>query len=306
MSAQDASLLIAGSNLVYVSDYVSFVGADEQGHVAFAIDTNRGRDGTAYQAEHLYSVLHDEEQGWGSVAGVGRYENRHRDLLRIPDSPGFQFAGQPATGLTLTSAVNHLTLQINPITERVQRSNRKVFFSLGSAAARLRWKERLIPGRVIYESLVMQDFNLMTRRSLKGLAAFQGLYLLVGTGADLYLQRVGTAADHARQQQREGAFALIGGLLGFAVFDEQPEELDRIRFEISRHALAWGIYRWPTTWRVSWQGIKGPASLALTLTTRKPLGNWALAGFSMGIVVGELSYNGQQMPVYGLAELLMM
>jgi hypothetical protein len=174
MSAQDPSLLMAGSDRIYVSDYVSFVGADEQGHVAFAIDTNRGRDGTAYHAEHLYSVLHDEEQGWGAVAGVGRYENQHKELLRIPDSPSFQFMGRPPTGLTLTSGVNQLTLQIDPITERVQRSNRMMLFSLGSAAARLRWKERLIPGRVIYESLVMQDFNLMTRRSREGASRVPG------------------------------------------------------------------------------------------------------------------------------------
>ncbi len=70
MSAQDASSLIADSNLVYVSDYFSFVETDEQGHVAFAIDTNRGCDGDTYQAEHLYVVLHDERQVRIEVAGV--------------------------------------------------------------------------------------------------------------------------------------------------------------------------------------------------------------------------------------------
>jgi hypothetical protein len=97
----------------------------------------------------------------------------------------------------------------------------------------------------------------------------------------------------------------MGDLLGFSVFGEQVAELDHIHFEVPRYALAWGTYRWPIAWRVSWQGIKGPASLTLTLTTRKQIGNWVLAGFSMGIVVGELFYGGQQMPVYGLAELLM-
>ena len=36
------------ATLLYVSDYVSFVGSDAQGHVAFALDTNRGRDGATY------------------------------------------------------------------------------------------------------------------------------------------------------------------------------------------------------------------------------------------------------------------
>ena len=31
------------SSLIYVSDYFLFVGEDDQGHVAFALDNNRGR-----------------------------------------------------------------------------------------------------------------------------------------------------------------------------------------------------------------------------------------------------------------------
>jgi hypothetical protein len=31
--------------------------------LAFALDNNRGSDGSAYQAEHFYAVLHDERQG---------------------------------------------------------------------------------------------------------------------------------------------------------------------------------------------------------------------------------------------------
>src|SRR3989441_9773047 len=48
------------STLIYVSDYFSFVGADQHGRVAFALDNNRGRDGEAFQAEH-FVVLHDEQ-----------------------------------------------------------------------------------------------------------------------------------------------------------------------------------------------------------------------------------------------------
>jgi hypothetical protein len=35
---------------------------DVNGHVAFALDNNRGRDGEAWQAEH-FVVLHDEGEG---------------------------------------------------------------------------------------------------------------------------------------------------------------------------------------------------------------------------------------------------
>lgn len=123
MSTQDASALIAGAGLVYVSDYFSFVGADERGHVAFAIDTNRGRDGDAFPAEHLSIVLHDERSGWVDLTGQGRYENATRELLPIPDSPAFRFVGQPETGVTIAIAVNDLTLRIDPMIERVRRGD---------------------------------------------------------------------------------------------------------------------------------------------------------------------------------------
>ncbi len=95
-------------------------------------------------------------------------------------------------------------------------------------------------------------------------------------------------------------------LLGFWVLGGQSAQLDQLCFEVSKHALAFGIYRWPTRWHIRWQGSKGLAEALVTLSTRKPLGNWVLAGFSIGIVSGKLSYNDQQIPLYGLAELFMM
>ncbi len=295
MSAQDAGSLISASDLVTVSDYFSFVGADSQGHVAFAIDNNRGRDGRAYQAEHFYAVLHDEHHGWMNVSGIGRYENTNHELLTIPDSSFFQFVGQPATGLTITSSANQLTLRLDAIPERLVLSDDETIFALGSAGAQLTWKERVIPGRVIYEYLVKKNFNLMTRRSLKELGEFQGLYLLAGTTSDLYVQR----------SLMKLTVAGTPPLLGFWVPGGQSAQLDQLRFEVPKHALAFGTYRWPTMWHIRWQGSKGLAEVSVTLSTRKPLGNWVLAGFSMGIVSGKLSYNGQQIPLYGLAELFM-
>jgi len=79
-----------------------------------------------------------------------------------------------------------------------------------------------------------------------------------------------------------------------------------VGFEVPKHAPAFGTYRWPTAWHIRWQGSKGLAETSVTLSTRKSFGNWVLAGFSMGIVSGKLSYDGQQIPLYGLAELFMM
>lgn len=83
MTAPDANALIAGAELAYVADYFSFIGADAQGHVAFAVDTNRGRDGADFRAEHLYAVLHDERRGWVDVRGNGCFPNPEGQLLTM-------------------------------------------------------------------------------------------------------------------------------------------------------------------------------------------------------------------------------
>ncbi len=108
-SGQDSELMftITGEQLqalklAYYSDYFSFIGGDEQGMVAFALDNNRGRDGDSWQAEH-FVVLHDEKAGWQNVSGDGPYYNVTRQLESIPDSPDFSFIGKPETGLTIRS-----------------------------------------------------------------------------------------------------------------------------------------------------------------------------------------------------------
>jgi hypothetical protein len=88
----------ASTELSYYSDYFSFVGRDEKGLVAFALDTNRGRDGDDYQAEH-FVVLHDEHEGWIELKGNGAYPNKTKTLIDIPDSTVFQFGGDKKEGI---------------------------------------------------------------------------------------------------------------------------------------------------------------------------------------------------------------
>lgn len=284
----------SASTLVYVSDYFSFVGADQQGRVAFALDNNRGRDGEAYQAEH-FVALHDERKGWVNIAGNGRYDNAEKELGRIPNSPFFQFDGTPETGLTVTSATNDLTLKIDPIPQRTRRTHEQSVIWMGSAPAVLTWQGRTVPGRVISESLVMPDFNRLTRTYFGLWNDFQGLYVLAGKDGDLYLH----------SQRSERLAALAGRLVGFAVFNEQTDPMTELRVEVLARDWALGFYRWPTAWGITWNGTGGPASMTLRLSDRKKIANWVIGGFSMGVVQGELVYAGRTWPVYGLAELIM-
>ena len=98
---------------------------------------------------------------------------------------------------------------------------------------------------------------------------------------------------------------LIGKLAGFAVFGEIPETLQDLRFEVMETDFAPGLYRYPSMWRVTWTGSAGQGVMTLELSYRKHIANWLIGGFAMAIVTGNLNYNGQSFPIYGLAELIM-
>ncbi len=285
------------ASLVYVSDYFSFVGEDAQGHVAFALDSNRGRDGETYQAEH-FVVLHDEGHGWVNVLGNGRYPTLIKDLTIIPPSPSFKFHGAPSTGLDIISEPNHLVLRIEPVTVALSRHHNHARYAMGSAAGVLEWAGRTIKGRVIHEYLIMPDFNRLTRTYWGLWKEYQGLYLTIGGE-----EKVGDLYVHS--QKSEMIIPLVGQLAGFAVLEGQADPLEGLTLTPMTRTMALGFYRWPIEWRLEWVRGNTPVSTRLTLSDRQVIGNWVIGGFAMGIVKGEMTLNGRTMPIYGLAELIL-
>jgi hypothetical protein len=282
------------STLIYISDYFSFVGQDSQGHVAFALDNNRGRDGEAYQAEH-FLILHDERQGWINLKGNGPYENGSNELKAIPDSPVFRFQGTPLTGMTITSKPNELTLRIEAIPQRISHKHNGAATWMGSAPAVLTWNGRIIGGRVIYEYVMMPDFNRLTRAYWGMWKEFQGFYLVAGEAGDVYVH----------SQLSERLAPLVGMITGFTAFNEATELMKDLTVDPLDREWALGFYRWPMAWRITWTSPSGPAILTLTQSERKRIANWVIGGFSMGIVRGELEYAGKKQQIYGFAELIM-
>jgi len=65
--------------------------------------------------------------------------------------------------VTITSDTNQITVRIEPIPERTRNINNGAAAWMGSAPAILTWKSRTISGRVIYEYVVMPDFNRLAR-----------------------------------------------------------------------------------------------------------------------------------------------
>jgi hypothetical protein len=284
---------VSGLTLVYVSDYFSFVGEDEAGRVAFALDNNRGRDGDTWQAEH-FAVLHDERRGWVEMVGGGRYDNTRRELVSIPDSPAFQFHGHPRQGMTIISEDNRLRLQTEAIPERLARTHNTSRYWMGSASALLEWEGRTLRGRVIYEYLWLPQFNRLTRRYPGLWKEFHGLYARLEGGGDLYLH----------SQQSPLLQPLVGTLAGFAVVEGRTIPLENLRISVLERRRAWGLYSWPVAWRGGWKNGREQSTLSVTLSALRVISNWVIGGFAMGVIQGEVTYNGRTVSLYGFGELL--
>jgi hypothetical protein len=115
------------------------------------------------------------------------------------------------------------------------------------------------------------------------------------TDGDVYLH----------SQKSERLAPLMGFLNGFLEWHNETDVMNDLKVEVLDRELAWGFYRWPTASRVTWEGSHGSAVLTLKQVTRTGIGNWAVGGFAMAIVRGELSYAGKQRTIYGLAELIL-
>ena len=288
------SQALPDSSLLYVSDYFSFVGQDEQGYVMFALDNNRGQDGDSWQAEH-FAVLHDERRGWVPLQGSESYENAGKELETIPDSAFFQFQGTPRTGIFVESPANHLSLAVKPIPDRVVQTYQEGKYRLGSAAGVLKWQGRTIQGRVIYEYLMMPEFNRLSRMYWGLWKHFQGLYVVVEGLGDLYIH----------SQESDMLAPLVGTLNGFLALDEQTATFQVLQATLLDHSQAWGLYRWPTGWGINWVSREGSGHAQLALHDLKTMGNWVIGGFAMGVVRGTVYFNGKDYPAYGFAELIM-
>ena len=284
------------STLEYVSDFFSFVGRDPAGRVAFTLDSNRGRDGNTWQAEHLVMLLHDETKGWQDLVGAGPYENKEHSLLTIPNSPYFVFTGNPDKGLTIRNSHIDLTLNIEPVINQVSRKSGASVYRMGSSAAIMKWQGRTLKGRLIHERLEMKNFNRLTRNYFDLWTESYGLYAWTDGSHDfLYFHK---------QVNDTRLTPLVGKLVGFGVFANQGEHLQNLQLTVMDSTQAWGFYQWPKNWKGQWIGRKGRGSIAMELSDLQVISNFILGGLAMGIIEGEITYNGNTRKIYGMAELL--
>ncbi len=293
-----ATEIVRGAETAYVSDYISFAGADASGRVAFALDTNRGRADGEYQAEH-FVAMYDELSGWVDVEGYTDFANDAGVLLGYPSSPYFEFTGAPYALEALRSPSNGLELSIGVLEPRVTESSGTTLFSMASAPATLTWNGRSFDGRLIYEYLAMRDANRLAGSLgdllgiLTGGPDFQGLYLAAGDG-DFYIHDAPASA----------AASTGNPLMAFRVRGGERVRVDAPEFEVTRFDRGFGFYRWPAEWRVQWRGDCGAAELSVRSIDHETQTNWLTGGFAMRAVEGRISCGAETVPVFGFAELI--
>jgi hypothetical protein len=277
--------------LAYVSDYFSFVGQDEHGRVCFALDNNRGRDGADYQSEHSLSLF-DEELGWVALVGQGDLPNPTHALDTLPDDEFFTFEGTAENGIVIRSELNGIELAVEPVPRMIAHHAHAAESWMGASGATLRWHDRTLRGRVIYEFLSIPGFNRITRVYPGFWRDFQALYLRLEPAGDLYFH----------VQDNPALSELFGAAVGFLVRDDGAVDvLERVELEHVGHRQAFGFYRWPT----SWYGRLGVAvPFRFELVERDVISNWVLGGYALGIAAGELELGGRRLTAYGFAELL--
>lgn len=277
----------------YWSDFVSFAGADAQGRVAFALDTNRGREGVEFQAEH-FCVLYDEGRGWVELAGNGAYDNSARAGAAIPDSKHFAFTGAPRTGWKIRGDGNGLELAIEPISIRTRRALGGAEFDTGSAAAILTWKGRKLAGRAIYERNHLPDKNLiMSPESGLFGDGWNAIYALVDGKGDLRVHQSGGDIQN-----------LLEHRAGFLELDGKTRILPLAVFEARNWSQGGGFYQWPGRWIAKWKSPESAGRVEVTLEQRNVVFNWVFGGFAVALVRGELKLDGEKHELWGLAQIV--
>ncbi len=282
---------------MYVSDFFAFVGQDAAGRVAFALDNNRGQDGDRWQTEHLVILLHDEQNGWQKLEGAGLYDNTQKTLFTLANSPYVAFTGEPTTGLTIKHLESQLNLQAQPIHKHVMRKNGASHYKMGSASATMTWQGRTLTGWIIHEHLEMVDFNRLTHQYFDLWTESYGLYAWVENSSDFL---------HVHQQAEHTQLTpLIGNLVGFAETNETREPLQDLQLTVTGSTQAIGFYQWPLGWTGQWTGQDGKGSIDVQISDLQVISNFIFGGLAMGIIQGNITYQGQTRKIYGMAEVLL-
>ena len=180
--------------------------------------------------------------------------------------------------------------------ERVSRKDGQSSYRMGSSQGTLKWQDRTLKGWVIHERLEMADFNRLTHQYFDLWTESYGIYAWIDGSPDfLYFHK---------QANETRLTPLVGNLVGFGVFANNGEHLQNLKLTVMDSTQAWGLYQWPRNWKGQWIGRKGLGAITMDISDLQVISNFILGGLAMGIIQGEITYDGKTRKIYGMGELL--
>ena len=288
---------IAEAEVAMFSDYYSFVGRDERGWVAFAIDNNRQRAVDYYEADHA-TFMYDGETGFVDIAGYGKYDTADHTLLHVPDSASFTFE-RDQTQTVMQSMTEDLILSFGELDAHFHDSRPEASILMGIAPATLSWRGRELTGDIIGERLGFKNFDrrkmgpMLAKQTLSS-RSFQGLYLTTEHGEIIYLR--------ASTMQ----LGLIDGpsAIGFGRHDDYSGMLNSVTVTADRWQPGPGLFSLPSSWTATWWTDR-EYKLTLSTIDTKVYSNWGLGAFAMSFAEGTITNpDGSRAKVAGFAELI--
>jgi len=276
------------------SDYFSFHGEDEQGRVYFAIDNNREQTKKGInKSDHF--VYFSLDGKWIAPKGHKEgFEFENSSLEKIPSSEHFKYTYDGNELYGIESPTNGFHIELSEPLKRVgEYGEGEIIFDILSTKAKLYYGDRVFKGNIISEKLIdpvgLLSFASLTKGLFSGFK-FDGYYLNIPEVGDLYIHLIKTGANvnlfkdnilNLTDQENIHDFELKNA--DYVVTKSKQVGLKKLalEFEINTPDL----------------------QLKIHTTHFKTYRNLFFFAFGMGVIEGELIYEGKSYHVYGLSEL---
>ncbi len=286
------SLLAQEAGYRDYSDYFSFHGEGETGKVYFAIDNNRYKKKETVKASNFLYFNIDGD--WIKLKGHENYKNKDVDLEQCVDSKDFAYVYEKDKLRSIVSTTNDLRIDFEKELEHTADYGvDEILFDMYATNATLTYKGRRFKGNVISERLRVKEdlktFGNIVNVVFKGFK-YDGFYLNAPDFGDLYIhlispeETINICTDNVYNlNTKTGAKDIALAMADYTVTKSKRVGFKKLPLDIEIDL--------------------GESKLRLTTSHFKKYRNLLFFAFGMGVVQGELVYEGETYTVYGLSEL---
>lgn len=275
------------------TDYLVFVGQDQAGKVAFAMENTRSKgDGLDWIQASQVAWMYDEHKGWIDLEGRYGKAFQGGNGRKIGGEWEYQMANGFQANRTIQSDENgiHLKLKANQILFQTKTNDGQMVTAIGEGE--LVWKGRRLKGKVFMRDDIFlgNSASGMYFKQIKGIRN-EALHLSLGAHGFLSAYRT----DHKFEVP-------IGGSHGISFqVDSIHGHTELIQLEATAYKRL-GFYEYPTEWQATFSIEGKQAMFKVVAMDEVTSENMLLAGTRQSWLRGFLSFDGNTFPICGFAE----